>query len=197
MVVPPTTPSRMIDKRALRAALRARRDSHVEALGEAGRRDAAHAVADRLEAAMAKARCIAGYMPLGSEFPVQPALARAVALGRGTALPIVTGRDGAMRFAPWRPGDALIPGWAGLSQPATGETALPDLILAPLVGFDRTLGRIGQGAGFYDRYFVEAPDAIRIGIAWACQEADAIPADPWDVPLHAIVTELEWIGPPL
>lgn len=196
MVVPPTALTHMIDKKAIRAGLRRARDAHAAALGDAGLRAAADAVAARLEAEMARARCVAGYMPLGSEFPVQAALHRAAALGCATALPVVAGRDGAMRFAPWRPGDALAAGWAGLAQPDTDEIATPDLILAPLLGFDRALRRIGQGAGFYDRYFAGSPDARRIGIAWACQEMDAIPTDPWDVPLHAIVTELEWIGPP-
>lgn len=186
----------MTDKRPIRAALRARRDSFVAALDDSDRMTAADAAARLLEGEIAQARCVAGYMPLGSEFPVQAALERAAALGRATALPIVTARDSAMHFAPWRPGDALTAGWAGLAQPDTDVGVVPDLILAPLVGFDRTLGRLGQGAGFYDRYFAEAPHARRIGIAWACQEMDAIPTDPWDVPLHAIVTELEWIGPP-
>lgn len=186
----------MTDKRPIRAALRARRDSFVAALGDSGRVIAGEAVARLLDAEIAQARCIAGYMPFGSEFPVQAVLERAAALGRVTALPVVTAHHHAMRFAPWRPGDALRAGWAGLNQPDTNEIAVPDLILAPLVGFDRALGRLGQGAGFYDRYFAEAPEARRIGIAWACQEMDAIPTDPWDVPLHAIVTELEWIGPP-
>jgi 5-formyltetrahydrofolate cyclo-ligase len=186
----------MIDKSDTRAALRRRRAAHVATLDEAGRQAAAQALAQRLEAAIAEARCIAFYMPLGREFPVRAALDRAAALGRMTALPVVTARDQPMHFAPWTPGEPLIPGWGGLLQPDSAEIVLPDLILAPLVGFDRALGRLGQGAGFYDRYFQDVPEARRIGIAWACQEVDAIPIDPWDVPLHAIVTELEWIGPP-
>jgi 5-formyltetrahydrofolate cyclo-ligase len=55
--------------------------------------------------------------------------------------------------------------------------------------------RLGQGAGFYDRAFARLPAARRIGLAWSAQEADALPADPWDVPLHAVATEKEWIEP--
>ncbi|MBY8823133.1 5-formyltetrahydrofolate cyclo-ligase [Sphingomonas colocasiae] len=185
----------MIDKKAIRAELRHRRDAHVTALDDANRLRAAEAVAVRLEAEMRKARCVAGYVALGGEFPIHAALARAASLGVSTALPVVTARNAAMRFAPWHPGAPLKAGWAGLAQPDSDMTAMPDLILTPLVGFDRELRRIGQGAGFYDRYFTDSPGARRIGIAWACQEMDAIPADPWDVPLHAIVTENEWIGP--
>lgn len=195
MVVPPTALPHMIDKKAIRAELRRRRRAHVAALDGAACQRAAEAVATRLEAEMRRARCVAGYVALGGEFPIHAALARAASLGVATALPVATARDAAMHFAPWRPGDALKAGWAGLAQPDSETAVTPDLILAPLVGFDRELRRIGQGAGFYDRYFADSPDARRIGIAWACQEMDAIPADPWDVPLHAIVTEHEWIGP--
>lgn len=186
----------MIDKSDARAALRRRRAAHVASLDDADRQAAAQALAKRLDTVIATSRCIAFYMPLGSEFPVQAALDHATSLGRMAALPVVTARDQPMSFVRWSPGRPLIPGWGGLLQPDSAEIVVPDLILAPLVGFDRALGRLGQGAGFYDRYFHAVPTARRIGIAWACQEVDAIPTDPWDVPLHAIVTELEWIGPP-
>ena len=73
-------------------------------------------------------------------------------------------------------------------DPASPEVA-PDVILTPLVGFDRRLNRLGQGAGHYDRAFARYEHAWRVGIAWSVQEVPAIPADIWDVPLHAIITE--------
>jgi 5-formyltetrahydrofolate cyclo-ligase len=71
----------------------------------------------------------------------------------------------------------------------------PDLILTPLVAFDRSLARLGQGAGHYDRAFARYPLARRIGVAFSVQEVERLPTDAWDVPLHAIVTEREWIAP--
>lgn len=68
----------------------------------------------------------------------------------------------------------------------------PDLIVTPLLGFDRAGRRIGYGAGHYDRAFQQFPGAHRIGFAWAMQEVTCVPHDPWDVPLHAIVTEREF-----
>ena len=62
-----------------------------------------------------------------------------------------------------------------------------------LVAFDRSLNRLGQGGGHYDRTFEKYPDAIRIGLAWSVQEADNIPVERHDVTLHAIVTESELI----
>ena len=65
--------------------------------------------------------------------------------------------------------------------------------MTPLVAFDRRGGRIGQGASHYDRAFARFPGARRLGFAWALQEVEAVPHDPWDEGLHAIVTEREWI----
>jgi 5-formyltetrahydrofolate cyclo-ligase len=61
-------------------------------------------------------------------------------------------------------------------------------------GFDRTGNRIGYGAGHYDRAFAAHPHARRVGIAWSFQQLPQIPVDTWDVPLHAIATDCEWIA---
>jgi 5-formyltetrahydrofolate cyclo-ligase len=58
------------------------------------------------------------------------------------------------------------------------------------------MNRLGQGGGYYDRAFARYPDALRIGLAWSVQEHDALPADPWDLPLHIILTEVELIEGP-
>lgn len=69
----------------------------------------------------------------------------------------------------------------------------PQLIIAPLVAFDRNLNRMGQGGGHYDRAFAKYPDAPRIGLAWSVQEAKIIPSEPHDVALQMIITESEII----
>jgi 5-formyltetrahydrofolate cyclo-ligase len=106
-------------------------------------------------------------------------------------------RRAAILFRAWSPGAALNMTGLGFHQPADEAPALtPDLILAPLVGFDRSLNRLGQGAGHYDRAFQNWPNAIRVGVAWSVQEVDHLPVDPWDISLDAIITEREWIiGP--
>ena len=101
-----------------------------------------------------------------------------------------------MRFLAWQVGDPLVAGPSGLLQPAADTKAVvPDTILVPLIGFDRALNRLGQGAGYYDRAFATLTDARRIGLAWSVQELSALPCDPWDEPLHAIATERGWIEP--
>jgi 5-formyltetrahydrofolate cyclo-ligase len=71
-----------------------------------------------------------------------------------------------------------------------------DAALVPGLGWDRSGGRIGRGAGYYDRLFAD-PEwrGFRCGLFFAAQEADVLPTDPWDAPLDAVVTEREvWRG---
>ncbi|TVV73275.1 5-formyltetrahydrofolate cyclo-ligase [Sphingomonas solaris] len=151
-------------------------------------------LADRVTSRFGVARCVSGYISDGEEVDPTPILFAAIDRGLTVALPHVAGRKSPMRFLRWEPGDVLVPGAFGLLQPRSDAAEVdPDLILTPLVGFDRRLARIGKGAGFYDRAFARLPDARRIGLAWSAQEADVVPTDPWDVPLHAVATETEWI----
>lgn len=80
-----------------------------------------------------------------------------------------------------------------MQPPSDAPVITPAVILAPLVGFDRQMNRLGQGGGHYDRAFVALPHARRIGIAWSAQLLPRVTCDPWDGRLHAIVTEKEWI----
>lgn len=185
-----------IDEKAqLRTALRTRRDAMFASLDSAARLFAFHAPPTPLKTLIEQARCVAGYRPAGSEADPGALLAFAAQAGRTIALPYVERRSVPMRFLAWKPGDALIAGQWGLEQPdiATAPEVAPDLFLAPLLAFDRRLHRLGQGAAYYDRAFARYPDAMRVGIAWSAQEVDLVPDDPWDVPLHAVLTEREWI----
>ncbi|RJF86124.1 5-formyltetrahydrofolate cyclo-ligase [Sphingomonas cavernae] len=180
-------------KALLRQRLKERRDGFA-----ATRRGAPHFtdLPDTLRDWIERASCVSAYVPIGSEADPLPLLLHAREMGHMTALPHVTRPDAPMRFLLWRPGDPLHPGPMGLLQPDAGAPgAAPDLIITPLLGFDRRCHRLGYGAGFYDRAFAGLPTARRVGLAWSVQEVDAVPADSWDVPLHAIWTEREWIEP--
>jgi 5-formyltetrahydrofolate cyclo-ligase len=194
MAVPP--PSLLLaDKQALRRDLRARRKAHVAALkAEGGYDRALAAAAERVVQHVPAGAIVALFHPFGDEIDPTP-LARLLAeRGHALALPHVAEDRTTMRFLAWSPDAALVTGAFGLSQPATDAAAIaPTLVLTPLVGFDRAGGRIGQGAGFYDRAFAALPGARRIGYAWSVQEVAHVPLDPWDVPLHAVATESEWI----
>lgn len=195
MAVPPPLPEPN-DKADLRRRLRAARRAFVAVLDESARAAALAAVQSRLSPLLARPGSIAGYVAHRGEVDILPFLLGAFHLGRMVALPHVAEGSPTMRFAAWHPDATLTPGLAGILQPdATGEALVPDMLLVPLVGFDRAGNRIGQGGGFYDRWFEAHPQAMRIGIAWSVQETSPIAPDPWDMPLHAIVTEKEWIAP--
>lgn len=91
-------------------------------------------------------------------------------------------------------GDTLVPSRWGIEEPmSTAPKIVPnemDLIIVPLLGFDRRGYRIGYGGGFYDKFLIQTrPDCRKIGIAFdqAFQE-QPIPIDKFDVPLNAVVT---------
>jgi len=177
------------DKPALRARLRAERDEY-SAIGALF--DAPPAFTDRLR----KGQIVATYHAVGGEADPAAFNTTVLAAGATLALPHVTDRTSPIRFLHWPRNSALVRGPYNLRQPpADAPEVAPDIILTPLVGFDRRGNRLGQGAGHYDRAFATHPHAWRVGIAWSVQELDALAPDPWDVPLHAIATEHEWIVP--
>jgi 5-formyltetrahydrofolate cyclo-ligase len=137
---------------------------------------------------------VAVYHAYRSELDPAPLAGLLAANGHALALPHIAPDGVTLRFLRWLPGDPLAQTPFGVLQPVAGPDVAPSVVLTPLLGFDRAGGRLGQGAGHYDRAFAAMPGAIRIGYAWSVQEVDAVPHDPWDVRLHAIATEREWIG---
>jgi 5-formyltetrahydrofolate cyclo-ligase len=178
----------MTDKTALRAQARAARAAFV-----AGDPPALF-VPDAFRTLLSPGLTLASYVPVGGEADPAPLARAAVEAGCAIVLPHVVDRATPLRFLAWDTEAALVAGPFGLRQPAeAADERAPDIILTPLVAFDRCGNRIGQGAGHYDRAFARVPEARRIGVAWSVQEVAAIAADTWDVPLHAIITEKEWI----
>jgi 5-formyltetrahydrofolate cyclo-ligase len=189
MVVPPQS-----TKYLLRNILKTRRQAFVSQLKPSDRFSYLEAMTQLALSAARGGQSVALYHAIGDE--IDPcALAQALMQhGVKLSLPHIAGRDAPMRFLSWTDGQSLVPGPFGVSQPPEDSAdASPDIIFAPLLGFDRACNRIGYGAGYYDRAFARHPSARRIGLAWSAQACDAIPVDPWDVPLHGVVTENEWI----
>ncbi|VXC93600.1 5-formyltetrahydrofolate cyclo-ligase [Sphingomonas sp. 8AM] len=178
----------MSDKTTLRTVARAARAAFVAAPHPPIRVDA------RFVALLAPGLIVASYIPIGGEADPAPLEQAALAAGCTLALPHVVDRATPLSFLRWTPGSPLRSGPFGLRQPEHGDAPVaPDVVLTPLVAFDRALNRLGQGAGHYDRAFSAFPQALRIGVAWSVQLIEGLTADPWDVPLHAVATELEWI----
>lgn len=118
-----------------------------------------------------------------------------VADGWTTALPVVVAKNTPLVFRQWAPGDALVLGrWNIKVPPEEAPEVLPDVLLVPLLAFDRKGFRLGYGGGFYDRT-LEKLRALKkvtaIGIAYAGQEVDAVPYEEFDQRLDWIMTEKE------
>ncbi len=141
---------------------------------------------------LAHARILASYRPIANEADPDP-IQRHVDADI-LCFPRIRD-DGVMDFARTRDDEDWIIGPYGVSQPApVCPTCIPDVILVPLLGFDRGGGRLGQGGGHYDRALAAHPDALAVGVAWAVQEVAAVPLEAWDRRLDHIVTEREWIS---
>ena len=182
------------DKATMRRTYRQRRDEYVHSLSDQDRHVAFSQVPTPLGVHLRAGCSVAGYIAKDSEASPQALLKAAHERGCNIALPHVTTRLAPMRFLRWRPGDPLVSGTFGLMQPAAdAEPVSPDVVLVPLVAFDSRLMRLGQGAGHYDRALSLLADATAIGIAWSVQHAPAIEADPWDIPMDAVLTEKSWI----
>ena len=176
--------SAMIDKHQLRATMRARRKRLAGLDPEAAARAAGHA------SDLPAAAVIAVYRAIGSELDTD-ALSLALGReGRQLCLPVVIERDAPMIFRRWSPGEPLELDEAGVPAPfPLAATVTPDLILTPLLAFDATGGRLGQGGGYYDRTFAALPAAVRIGFAYVGQEVENLPVELHDIRLHGVLTE--------
>jgi 5-formyltetrahydrofolate cyclo-ligase len=154
----------------------------------AGQGQAAELLADYLAAHHGKV--LSAYMPILSE--INPLLAMRTHQGP-VCVPVIMGVGQALRFREWTPDCAMVTGEFGALIPQEGAWLEPEILIVPLVAFDRRGYRMGYGGGFYDRT-LQALRARRrtlaIGFAFAGQEMRAIPIDATDEPLDAIITEL-------
>jgi 5-formyltetrahydrofolate cyclo-ligase len=177
-------------KANLRAAMRRQRTVLAE---EAV--DAANRLALQLSTAIAPAAgtVVSGYWPMRDEIDPRPSLVALAQRGCQIALPVVPEDGQGLIFRAWEPGEDLVPGPFGTSEPPTeAETVQPGLLLIPLLAFDRGGRRLGYGGGFYDRTLASLRGwgTVRaIGVAFAGQEVDAVPAGPQDALLDGVVTE--------
>ncbi|VTZ52308.1 5-formyltetrahydrofolate cyclo-ligase [Methylocella tundrae] len=136
---------------------------------------------------------VSAYFSLRDEASTMPLLETLAASGVLTALPITGPRGTPLVFRLWRPGDALVEGKMGISEPspAAAEVA-PDLLFVPLAAFDRTGHRIGYGAGYYDRTLAALrarKKIFAVGVAYASQETQKIPHEDHDQRLDFVLTE--------
>ncbi len=186
----------MIDKSTLRGEFRGKRGAYLASMRPQDRARAFSVIPSIMTPLLDKAPVVAGYVAIGTEADPAALLAQIDQRGCPIALPWFADRNASMRFRAWTPGDLLEQAPFGGGQPSGDSPQLtPSVLILPLVAFDRSGTRLGQGGGHYDRFLETLPDARAIGLAWSAQEAEALPRDPWDVPLTHILTEREWITP--
>ena len=177
-------------KAVLRRAAVARRD----ALPPDERMAAALAVAEQgLPVEVIPGIIVSGFSPLKSEISPLPLLRRLADAGASLALPVVAGRGKPLIMRAWSFGAPLVSGvWGIREPPADAPELFPDILIVPLLAFDRSGHRIGYGAGYYDmtisRLRAMKP-VTAIGVAFAAQEIAAVPATPRDARLDLVLTE--------
>ena len=174
----------MFDKHELRSAARARRKALAWTDPTAAQR-----AADHIDA-LPQGAVVALYRAMGSELDTGALAVALEAAGRRLCLPVVLERDAPMVFRAWSPGEPLELDAAGCPAPLPlAELVEPDLIITPLLAFDASGGRLGQGGGFYDRTFAARPEVIRVGFAYAGQAVEALRLEAHDMRLHGVLTE--------
>jgi len=136
---------------------------------------------------------VACYWPIRGEPALWRALGAAEARGDILALPFIPGPAQALQFRRWLPGTPTVPGIWNIPTPAVDEQVQPDVVLAPVVGFDAASHRLGNGGGYYDRTFAALPaTTLRLGIGFECLRLPSITPEPHDIAMHAIVTEADF-----
>lgn len=145
---------------------------------------------------------VAGYWAVNGELALNLVIPPLLARGQQFLLPVLSA-ERELRFAPWQAGDPVEPNRHGIPEPTHIERPLApfqlDLVLVPLLAFDRRGQRLGYGGGWYDRSFAFLNEQARptepllVGVAYDFQELDAIESATWDVPLDFVATDRELI----
>lgn len=197
-------PEQARDVARWRRAERIRLRQHRDALRVADRHLAATAIAAHLASLLSRqfgdlrGRVISGYWPIKGEPDLRPLLARLHDDGVHVALPLVEVKAAPLVFRRWTPQTRMVRGdWNIPIPPPEAEVVMPDIALAPVVGWTDKGYRLGYGGGYFDRTLAAlAPRPFAIGIGFHAARMDTIFPQPHDIPLDAIVTEAGCPVPP-
>jgi 5-formyltetrahydrofolate cyclo-ligase len=181
-------------KAELRKESRARR----EALPVADQIAAAQVIAARgFPVPVTPGAIVSGYSPIKFEISPLPLMRRAADAGAKLALPVIQGRGSPLIMRAWGFGETLGSGVWGIREPKLeAPEVLPDILIVPLLVFDRAGYRLGYGAGYYDMTITRLralKPITAIGIAFAAQEIPEVPKTPRDARLDLVLTEREII----
>jgi len=138
-------------------------------------------------------KTISGYMAMRTEIDPRPAMEHMAQFGFVT-VPVIVKKGQPLNFARWSPDSEMVDGPFGAKVPAVLEYLEPEVLIVPLVAFDRSGNRLGYGGGFYDRTLEKLRrmrPTIAVGFAWGAQQDDNLPLESTDQALDYIVTERE------
>lgn len=178
-----------------RASFAARREAHAADDGNAAEAASEHFLALGLQSG---AEVISGYRPIRTELDPTPLMDALISDGHRLCVPVIDGAGLPLRFREWTTQSPMVEGPFGAFVPKEGEWLEPELLIAPLLAFDRAGRRLGYGGGFYDRTLQQLRQrhgALAVGFGYAAQEVPEVPADATDQTLNAIVTEKGPIRP--
>lgn len=135
------------------------------------------------------------YWPIRGEIDVRELARKHSAAGGRTALPVIVTKHAPVEFWQWDPGMRTEQGVLNIPVPGERHLLIPDVLVVPLLGFDRAHFRLGYGGGYYDRTLAAAkPRPLTIGVASADAELHTIYPQPHDVPMDVIVTDRFILG---
>ena len=130
------------------------------------------------------------YWPFQAEFDPRPLIDWLITAGSAVALPVVVDKKGPLEYRAWRPGEKLVDGVWNIPVPETRQIVVPQAVLAPLVGFDRSCYRLGYGGGYFDRTLAAlVPRPWAVGVGFELSQLETIYPQDFDIPMDLIVSE--------
>jgi len=176
-------------KNRVRQAMRERR----EKLSPAERLEKSRKICGHVLGLIREGETVMVYSSKELEANTRPLIEKLLAAGNPVIVPIIVKEDVSLRLSYLRDPSVLVISTFGVPEPIGSEIPARaedvDTIILPMLGFDRRGARLGYGAGYYDRFLARNPRIRRIGIAFACQEADEVPCEENDIHMHLIITE--------
>jgi len=136
---------------------------------------------------------ISAYFPIKNEIDVLPIMCELERLGHKCLLPHMKGKDNPLTFLEWSSDAEMVMGEFNIYEPKTEISAIPDIIIIPLVAFDKNGYRIGYGAGMYDKTIADLTNkghpVFVIGVGYDFQKTDFIPIEKTDMLMGIIITD--------
>jgi 5,10-methenyltetrahydrofolate synthetase len=138
---------------------------------------------------------VGSYWPMRGEPDLRAWIEQRADHGRRSALPSIVEKAAPLVYRPWRPGDKLVRGVWSIPEPVDGPEIVPDIVLAPVVGFDDACYRLGYGGGYFDRTLAKlSPRPLAIGVGYELAAMPSIRPLPHDIPMDVIITERRTIS---